>query len=154
MKNDTLKVVITNDHAAIPLKQELLAYLKSRPGTEVTDQGATEKDGIDYTDYAAKTCKSITSGDFNMGIFLCGTGAGMCITANKIRGIRAVVCSDPYTAKLSREHNDANVLCIGARVVGAELAKMIADIFLDSKPFGGRHGERVDKIKLIEAGEL
>ena len=146
-----MKIVISNDHAAIPFKEEISAHLKTQPNVQVTDFGATEKDGIDYPDYAVKTAKAITAGEFDMGILLCGTGAGMSITANKVHGIRAVVCSDPYTAKLSRQHNNANILCIGARVVGAELAKDIVDAFLSSEFMGGRHQTRVDKIMAVES---
>ena len=145
-----MKIAIGNDHAAIQFKEEILTHLQSRTGIEATDLGANSKDGQDYPDHALRISTEITSGKYDMGILLCGTGAGMSIAANKVKGIRAVVCSDPYTAKLSREHNDANILCIGARVVGTELAKIIVDAFLDAKFEGGRHQLRVDKIMAIE----
>ena len=103
-----------------------------------------------YPDYAFAAAEKIIAGEFDFAILLCGTGAGMCISANKVRGIRAVVCSEPYTARLSRQHNNAQILCLGARVVGAELAKEIVDAFLAAEFEGGRHSERVDLIANYE----
>jgi len=144
-----MKIVVGNDHAAIGLKEAILAHLAKRD-FEVTDLGAVDENANEYPDYALKVSKGVTTGEYDLGILLCGTGAGMCMAANKVNGIRAVVCSDTYTAHLSREHNDANVLCIGARVVGSELAKTILDAFLDAKFQGGRHRHRVDKLMNIE----
>ena len=144
------KIVIGNDHAAIELKKAILQYLQDKDGVCVEDCGANDSTKADYPDYAWDVCSKVLSGEFDRALLLCGTGAGMCMAANKVQGIRAVVCSDPYTAKLSREHNDANILCIGARVVGSELAKTIVDAFITAEFEGGRHQLRVDKIMAIE----
>ena len=149
-----MNIIIGNDHAAIDLKKDIISHLADMDNINATDCGAQDKQSLDYPDCAQNVCNKILSGAFEKGILLCGTGAGMCITANKIKGIRAVVCSDPYTAKLARAHNDANVLCIGARVVGNALAKIIVDAFL-AEPFeGGRHAARVAKIMEIESKRL
>jgi ribose 5-phosphate isomerase B len=140
-----VKILITNDHTSIELKTAIIAHLAEKK-ISVTDIGANEK-GTDYPVYAFAAAEKIASGEFDLGILLCGTGAGMCIAANKVRGIRAVVCSEPYTARLSREHNNAQILCIGARVVGSELAKLIVDEFLKAEFEGGRHQARVDMIE-------
>ena len=149
-----MKIAIANDHGAIDLKKELMVYLLNKDVNEetitITDLGVNAPPA-DYPDYAEKVAKTIIEGDHDLGILLCGTGAGMCMSANKIKGIRAVVCSEPYTARLSREHNDANILCMGARVVGSELAKMIVDAWLSAEfETGGRHKARVDKIMALE----
>ena len=145
-----MKIAIGNDHAAIELKTHILEHLKTKPNISVTDLGAQDTNGADYPEYAYIVAKGITNGEYDFGLLLCGTGAGMCIGANKVSGIRAVVCSDTYTAHLSREHNDANVLCMGARVVGSELAKSILDEFLEAEFKGGRHQQRVDMLMDIE----
>ena len=143
------RIAIGNDHAAISLKHDIIEYLENRGA--IADLGAQDRQGLDYPDYALSVCKSVIDGESELGILLCGTGAGMCIAANKIRGIRAVVCSDPCTARFARVHNDANILCIGARIVGTELAKTIVDAFLSASFEGGRHEERVAKIMKIES---
>ncbi|MCL2840362.1 MAG: ribose 5-phosphate isomerase B [Defluviitaleaceae bacterium] len=145
-----MKIVISNDHAAIPFKEEILSHLYERDNVEVVDLGASIKSDMEYPDYALETAKKVAAGEFDVGILLCGTGVGMSIAANKVCGIRAVVCSDPYSAKLSRQHNNANILCIGARVVGAELGKTIVDAFINATFEGGRHQLRVEKIMAIE----
>jgi len=145
-----MRIIIGNDHTAVELKQEVLRHLAEKHGIAGADHGAQDRHGPEYPDYARDIADRLTSGEFDLGILLCGTGAGMCIAANKKRGIRAVVCSEPYTAQLSREHNDANVLCIGARVVGVELAKLIVDAFLAAEFEGGRHARRVAKITGME----
>ena len=143
-----MKIVIGNDHVAIELKKDIVAHLQDN--WEVVDLGASGPPA-DYPDYAERISKAIASGEYDLGILLCGTGAGMCIAANKVNGIRAVVCSDPFTARLSREHNNANILCLGARVVGNELAKMIVDEWLSARfEAGGRHQRRVDMIMALE----
>ena len=142
-----MKIIISNDHAATDLKKILAEHIKEKFSAEVTDTGSQGEKGTDYPQYAHAAAKKILSGEHDFAILLCGTGAGMCIAANKIRGIRAVVCSEPYTARLSREHNNAQILCIGARVVGAELAKMIVDEFLQAEFEGGRHQVRVDMLE-------
>jgi len=148
-----MKIAIGSDHAAIPLKDVILGHIKSR-GFAVTDLGAKGESGADYPKYAKIISDEIVKGEYDLGVLLCGTGAGMCISANKVRGIRAVVCSDTYTARLSREHNNAQVLCLGARVLGAELAKEITDAFLNAKFLGERHQTRVDMIMAIEGSSI
>ena len=145
-----MKIVIGNDHAAYDMKVVIRDYLKTK-GYELIDVGCESTDRVDYPDYAEKVGKAVVSGEAELGIAVCGTGVGMCIAANKVKGVRAVVCSEPYSAKLSRMHNDANVLCFGARVVGAELAKMIVDEWLAAKFLGERHAERVAKITALES---
>ncbi|MCL2217054.1 MAG: ribose 5-phosphate isomerase B [Defluviitaleaceae bacterium] len=145
-----MKIVIGNDHAAIEFKQEIIAHLQSREGLKVVNLGANSKGDMEYPDYAVLVSSKVASGEYDLGILLCGAGIGMSIAANKVRGIRALVCSDPCSAKLSRQHNNANILCLGSRIVGSELAKTIVDAFLDAEFEGGRHKARVDKIMAIE----
>jgi ribose 5-phosphate isomerase B len=142
-----MKIVITNDHAAITLKQEIKAHLEENESIFIADLGADDESTHDYPHYAAIAAGHIVGKKSDFGVFLCGTGVGMAITANKIKGIRAVNCSDTFTARLSREHNDANVLCLGARVVGSGLAKDILDTFLNTEFEGGRHQQRIDMIE-------
>ena len=114
------------------------------------DIGADSNKSCDYPYFAKKLCSKILSGEFNKGILICGTGIGISITANKVRGIRAVACSEPYSAKLSREHNNTNILAFGSRVVGSELAKMIVKEWIDGEYEGGRHQRRIDMIAELE----
>lgn len=144
-----MKIVIGNDHAAYEMKFVIKKYLEDK-GYEVINVGCDTADRVDYPDYAEKVGNAVISGEADLGIAICGTGVGMSIAANKIKGIRAVVCSEPYSAKLSRMHNNANVLCFGARVVGEELAKMIVDEWLAAEFLGERHAERVNKITALE----
>jgi ribose 5-phosphate isomerase B len=145
-----MKIVIGNDHSGYRIKCEMKDYLASK-GYEVLDVGTDSEASCDYPVYGKAVAETVASGKADRGIAICGTGAGIGIAANKVRGIRAVICSEPYTAKLARQHNDANVLCFGARVVGSELAKMIVDEFLDATfEGGGRHQRRIDMIKAIE----
>ncbi len=146
-----MKIAIGSDHAAYRFKLEIEAYLKER-GIEFVDFGTHTTERTDYPIYAARACRAVLSGEFDRGILLCGTGIGMSLVANKMRGIRAVVCSEPYSAALSRQHNNTNILCLGARVVGIELAKMIIDHWLAASFEGGRHQERLDMITAIEQG--
>ena len=120
------------DHGALELKEQLIEHLKKR-GVECKDYGTYTKDSCDYPVYAKKVAEAILSGECEEGILLCGTGIGMSMAANKIKGIRAALCSDCFSAQATKEHNNANVLCMGARVIGPELAFRIADTFLDSK---------------------
>ena len=145
-----MKIAIGNDHTATQFKQEIVDHIKSKDDIELSDLCPIDSLGFDYPEYALRVSKAVADGVCDMGILLCGTGAGMNMAANKVRGIRAVVCSDTYTAKLSRMHNDANVLCLGARVVGSELAKSIVDAFLEAKFEGGRHQARVEQIMVVE----
>ena len=146
-----MKVVIGNDHAAIDMKFKIKEYIESL-GHEVLNVGLDQFDYVDYPDYAYKACSKILSGEANVGVLICGTGIGMSIAANKIKGIRAAACSETYSARMAREHNDANVVCFGERVVGIETAKEIVKAFLESKFVGNKHLERVKKIKDIEEG--
>lgn len=138
-------IAIGCDHAAYSFKLEVITYLQSL-GYEVKDFGPFSEDRVDYPDYAIKVSEAVASGEFEKGILICGTGVGMSITANKVKGVRAVVCTEPYSAKMSREHNNANVLCFGARVIGIEMAKMIIDAWIEIEFAGGRHADRVAKI--------
>lgn len=123
-----------------------MAHLRES-GHEVEDLGTNAPDSVDYPDYGHRVAQGVADGQAPLGLLVCGSGVGMCITANKHQGVRAVVCSEPYSAKMSRLHNDANVLCLGARVVGQDLAKDILGAFLAAEFEGGRHARRVGKIE-------
>ena len=142
-------IVLAADHGGFALKEEVKKYLEAK-GVEVTDVGTFTADSVDYPDMAVKGCEKILSGECDKGIFFCGTGVGISIAANKVKGIRACCCSDHFSAKYTRLHNDANVLCLGGRVVGAGIACELADLFIDTEFEGGRHARRVDKIIAIE----
>lgn len=144
-----MKVFLSCDHAGIELKNELCAYIAEKEGFEAVNLGIEAGEKIDYPVAAENLCKKVLE-EKVLGILVCGTGIGMSMAANKVNGIRAAAVSEPYSAKLTRVHNDANVLCMGARVVGSELAKMIVDSFLDANFDGGRHQTRVDLITEIE----
>ena len=144
-----MKIVIGNDHTALELKKEIIAHLEAK-GHTVINVGTDSPESTDYPVYGEKGAQLVARGEADLGILICGTGVGISLTANKVPGIRAVVCSEPYSAKLSRQHNDTNVLCFGARVIGAELAKMIVDAWLEAEFQGGRHQRRVDMIMKIE----
>ncbi|MGB9147529.1 MAG: ribose 5-phosphate isomerase B [Acidobacteriaceae bacterium] len=138
-------IAIGSDHAAFEFKEAIKAYLVAR-GYEVKDFGACGTERVDYCDFGFRVGEAVAAGECEKGIVCCGTGVGISISANKVKGIRAVVCSEPYSAKLSREHNDTNILALGARVVGIELAKMIVDVWLSASFEGGRHADRIRKI--------
>ena len=144
-----MKIAIGNDHTALDMKREIKAHLESL-GHETVNVGTDSGESCDYPVYGEKVALAVTSGKADLGIAICGTGAGISLAANKVRGIRAAVCSEPYSAMLSRQHNNSNVLAFGARVVGTEMAKMIVDAWLGAKFEGGRHQERVDLIMDIE----
>ena len=144
-----MKIGIGNDHSALELKAEIIEFLKEK-GHEVVDYGTYTTDSCDYPVYGEKVARAVVAGEVEKGILICGTGLGISLAANKVKGIRAVVCSEPYTAKLSRMHNNSNVLAFGARVVGSELAKMITEAWLDAKFEGGRHERRVQMLMDIE----
>ncbi len=144
-----MKIGIGNDHSALELKAEIIDFLKEK-GHEVVDYGTNSPESCDYPIYGEKVARAVAAGEVEKGILICGTGLGISLAANKVEGIRAVVCSEPFTAKMSRAHNDCNVLAFGARVVGAELAKMIVDTWLNTEFEGGRHQRRVDLIMDIE----
>ena len=144
-----MKLAIGNDHAAVELKREILAHLQSR-GIEVVNVGVDTPDSCHYPVMGYKVAKLVASGQVDGGVLICGTGVGISLAANKVKGIRACVCSDPYTAKMSREHNNTNIIAFGARVVGVDLAKTIVDAWLDAEFQGGRHQLRVDMLDEID----
>ncbi len=142
-------IAIGCDHGGYKLKEEIVAHLKSN-NVDFKDFGVYEEKSVDYPDIASVVCESILNGDSKCGILVCGTGIGISIAANKHKGIRAAVCSDEFSAKYTRLHNDANVLCLGGRVIGPGLACELVDIFLNTGFEGGRHALRVQKITDIE----
>lgn len=144
-----MKIGIGNDHAAVDMKKEVVAYLEEK-GYEVVNFGTDTKDSCHYPEYGRKVAEAVAAKEVDLGILICGTGVGISLAANKVKGIRAVVCSEPYSAKLSRQHNNTNVLAFGARVIGIELAKMIIEEWLDAEFMGGRHQDRIDMIMEIE----
>jgi ribose 5-phosphate isomerase B len=147
-----MRIALSSDHAGYDLKQRARGWLQQR-GAEVVDLGPQTLDPADdYPDYAQKVAESVVRGEADLGLMICSTGVGSCIAANKVAGVRAALCSDTFCARMSRSHNDANVLCLGARVVDAALARDILDTWLDT-PFSGdeRHLRRLDKIALIES---
>ncbi|MBP1579763.1 MAG: ribose 5-phosphate isomerase B [Oscillospiraceae bacterium] len=141
-------IAIGSDHAGYALKCEMIKHLEEK-GVQFIDCGCNGE-SVDYPDIAEKTCEKVTSGEADKAVLICGTGVGISISANKIKGIRAALCGDWYSAKYTRLHNDANVLCMGGRVIGAGLAAEIVDVFLDTEFEGGRHARRVDKIMKLE----
>lgn len=148
----TKKIVIGSDHVGLELKPKIMEYLKDR-GYEVTDVGAYKKDRTDYPIYGRKVGELVANGDFPLGIAICGTGVGISLAANKVPGVRAACVSEPYSASLSRQHNNSNVLCFGSRVVGSELAKMIVGAWLDAEFQGGRHQRRIDELAAEDRGD-
>ncbi|MDO8518827.1 MAG: ribose 5-phosphate isomerase B [Deltaproteobacteria bacterium] len=148
-KMNVVHVVIASDHGGFTLKKEVLSALK-KLGVTFKDLGTHSEESVDYPDFAKQVAEKVASGKADRGILICGTGAGMCIAANKFKGIRASLVPDLYTAQMTREHNDLNVLCLGGRVTPAETAKEITKIFLETPFAGGRHERRVGKIKNFE----
>lgn len=145
-----MKIVVGSDHGAVDLKEEVKLVLKEFPNIKVVDVGTFSHDPVDYPDIAKMVCEKINSGDCDLGVVLCGTGIGISIAANKIKGIRCALCSDVFSAKMSRVHNNANVLALGGRVLGVGPAGEIVRAFLESKFEGGRHERRVNKIMDLE----
>lgn len=144
-----MKIAIGCDHVGLALKPAIIDFLTQR-GIEVLDKGTDNDRRTDYPIYGKAVADCVASGEAELGIVICGSGIGISITANKVKGIRAVVCSEPYSAKLSREHNNTNILAFGSRVIGSELAKMIVGEWLDARFEGGRHQHRIDLIAQIE----
>ena len=144
-----MKIGIGNDHAALEMKNQLMEYLEEK-GYEVINYGTNTPESCNYPEFGEKVGRAVVSGEVDCGILICGTGVGISLAANKVKGVRAVVCSEPYSAKLSKQHNNTNILAFGARVVGIELAKMIIDEWLGAEFEGGRHQTRVDMIMAIE----
>ena len=147
-----MKISLGCDHGGYALKEHIKAYLESK-GHEVTDCGTYSTDSCDYPIFGEAAARKVQSGECERGILCCGTGIGISIAANKVKGIRCCACSDCYSAEMSRVHNDANMLALGARVVGTELGRMIAKSFLAGEFEGGRHQRRIDQITAIENGE-
>lgn len=142
-------IVLAADHGGYLLKEDVKKHL-DETGVEYIDCGTFSTDSVDYPDIAKAACEKIVSGQCSLGLLFCGTGAGISIAANKIKGIRACCCSDTFSAKYTRMHNDANVLAMGGRVVGPGLACEMVDLFLNTTFEGGRHQRRVDKITRLE----
>lgn len=140
-----MKLAIGSDHGGYELKGQVVAYLQNS-NHEVIDCGCTSLDSVDYPDYAEKVCREVRSGSCNAGILICGTGIGMSIAANRHRDIRAALCHEAFTARMSREHNNANVLCLGARVIGSEVALDIVRVWVSTEFAGGRHQLRLAKL--------
>ena len=145
-------IAIGSDHGGFALKQEIMKHLEERK-LEYIDFGTYSSDSCDYPQYGAAVGRAVASGSCERGILICGTGIGISLAANKVRGIRAAVCSEPYTAAMARRHNNAQIIAFGARVVGIDTAKMIVDAFLQAEFEGGRHAERVALISGIEERE-
>lgn len=145
-----MKIAIGNDHGAVDLKFHIVEYLKKQ-GHEVVNFGSDVTDSCDYPVYAEKVAKAVVSGEFDKGILICGTGIGISIAANKVKGVRCALCSEPCSAKLTREHNDANILAMGARIIGPVLAESIVDAFLTTQFCGDvRHQRRIDLVTKLE----
>lgn len=144
-----MKIAVGCDEAAYQLKQKIMAHLEER-GIEYQDFGSDEGEKVLYPDVAQKVANEVAAGRFERGILICGTGIGMAITANKVPGIRAAVCHDPYSAERSRKSNDAQILCMGARVIGEELARYLVDIWISCDFAGGGSAPKVQRIKEIE----
>lgn len=146
-----MKIAIGSDHVGIELKPVIIEYLENDLHHEVVDFGTYTDERTDYPNYGRAVAESVVSGANDLGILICGTGVGISIAANKVKGIRAVVCSEPYSAKLSKMHNNTNILAFGSRVIGPELAKMIVNEWLAAEYEGGRHQKRVNLIGEIES---
>ncbi|QNO16675.1 ribose 5-phosphate isomerase B [Alkalicella caledoniensis] len=144
-----MKVAVASDHGGYKLKEEIKVYLEEL-SIEYKDFGCHNEESVDYPEYAAIAAKAVASEEYTCGIIICGTGIGVSIAANKIKGIRAANCHDCFSAQATREHNDANVLTLGERVVGPGLAKMIVKIFLETEFQGGRHQRRIGQITELE----
>ena len=145
-----MNITIGSDHGAVALKDEVKMVLKEYEDIKVTDVGTFGTESVDYPDIAEKVCADVTSGKADLGIVLCGTGIGISIAANKVKGVRCALCNDVYSAKKAREHNNANVLAMGGRVLGFGPAGEIVRAFVESSFEGGRHARRVNKIMAIE----
>ena len=142
-------IVIASDHGGYAMKEELKAHLTEK-GVEFEDIGTHSEASCDYPEFAAAAARGVAAGKYEKGILICGTGIGMSLAANKIKGIRCALLSDCFSAEMSRAHNDANMMSLGARVVGIELAKRMVDVFLSTEFLGGRHGRRVELIRALE----
>ena len=144
-----MRIAIASDHGGFALKQQIMEYLTSID-YEYKDFGCYTADSMDYPDIAFPTAQAVASGEFERGILICGTGIGVSICANKVKGIRCALCSDVVSAELTRQHNDSNVLAMGGRIIGVEVAKAIVKTWLGTEFTGGRHQRRIDKISACE----
>ena len=144
-----MKLAIGSDHGGFRLKEAIKTYLLDHD-YEVTDFGTDSEDSCDYPDFALPVAQAVAKGEYDRGILICGTGIGIGIVANKVKGVRAALCHDTFSAEACRNHNDANILTMGERIVGEGLALKIVETFLNSEFEGGRHQRRVDKIKTLE----
>ncbi|GAA0125891.1 ribose 5-phosphate isomerase B [Clostridium senegalense] len=144
-----MRIALGSDHGGLNLKKEIILHLEKK-GYEIKDFGTYTEDSCDYPDFALQVAESVVKKEFDFGILVCGTGIGISITANKVPGIRAALCSDTFSAHATREHNNANILALGERVVGKGLALDIVDTFLNAEFQGDRHQKRIDKITKIE----
>ena len=140
---------IGSDHGGFSLKKEIIEFLKEK-GYKVKDFGTYSADSVDYSDFGQTVAEAVVNGECDKGIVICGTGIGISIAANKVTGIRAALCTDTYMARMAREHNDANILALGARVIGVGVALDIVETWLGTEYTGGRHQQRIDKIAQIE----
>jgi len=147
-----MRIVVASDHAGVELRQEMAEAARAL-GHEVVDLGPEPGVAIDYPVNGARVGRLVASGEYDLGMLVCGTGVGISLAANKVRGVRAVVCSEPYTAALSRRHNNSNVLAVGARVVGPGLARLIVESWLTAEFEGGRHARRVALIEDPDAAD-
>lgn len=148
-KENNIMYAIGSDHGGYELKEHIKKHL-DEIGVEYKDYGTFSEDSVDYPDCARPVCEAIQSGEAEAGILVCGTGIGISMAANKFKGIRAALISDVFSAKMSKEHNNANVVCLGGRVTGRELAFMMIDTWMNAEFMGGRHAERIAKIHAIE----
>ena len=147
-----MKIAIGNDHGAVDMKNHVMGWLKEN-GYEVVNFGTDSTESTDYPIYAEKVARAVVSGECDRGILICGTGIGISISANKIHGVRCALCSEPVSTALSRQHNDANIVAMGARTIGPVMAEEIVRTFLTTEFQGGRHARRVEKIMALDRGE-
>ena len=144
-----MKIGIGSDHGGFELKEYIKEYL-DKEGIEYIDYGTNSMDSVDYPDYGKKVSEAVVKQEVDRAIVICGTGIGISIACNKVKSIRCALCGDTYSARMSREHNDANILALGGRVIGRDLAMEIVGIWLKTEFAGGRHGRRIEKISEIE----
>lgn len=144
-----MKLAIGNDHVAVQKKNEIMEYVRNK-GIEIINVGTDSEERFNYPVSGYRVGKMVASGEVDGGILICGTGVGISLAANKVHGVRACVCSEPYSAKLSKQHNNSNIIAFGSRVIGIETAKMIVDEWLNAQYEGGRHQKRIDMIAEIE----
>ncbi len=148
-----MRIAIASDHGGYELKKEIIKLIEQK-NVDYTDFGTYSAESVDYPDIAIQCAQAVAEGQFTRGIIICGTGIGVCIAANKVKGIRAALCHDIYSARMSRKHNDANVLTLGGRVIGSGLAAAIVEEWLDCEFDGGRHERRIKKITDFEVGQV